>query len=223
MIKPPPSLSANEKRRISCQRVGSEKKRTGHKREEVFNEMFGKPADGITYKAEADCTFVDENARGVSLRDSLTSFFGDFPNSNISLKSGNNLQFILGRIDEVSTLPVDKKLSVFKEAAFWKKYLGKDSSGKPAGWLVYRDDDDKTWAFFLMSDVINYIVESAVWRLLDSGRIKGDFPGKGQILTYELREGKGYFLGANGNKGRAFINALKDKIKFLIVHDEEGI
>ena len=57
-----------------------------------------------------------------------------------------------------------------------------------------------------MDEVIDFIMENAEWRLLETGRIKGDFYGT-QYLTYEFRSThNSHFLGANGNKGHVFVS-----------------
>jgi hypothetical protein len=72
-----------------------------------------------------------------------------------------------------------------------------------------------------MDDIINFIVQFAKWRKLDTGRIKGDFVddsknGSSQYITYEYRTThKSYFLGLNGGKGRKFIELLKKNIPYL--------
>ena len=101
------------------------------------------------------------------------------------------------------------------------KYLKKNGSDKPADILVYLDMNKKEWVFFNMDNVIEFIASNCVWRILESGRIKGDFmdtskKGKRQYLTYEYRKThNSYFLGANGGKGREFIVLLMNNIPYM--------
>lgn len=206
--------TANEKRRETCKKIGSEKKKTGHAREEIFGDMFCDKTP-ITTKAEADKTITDPFLLA-NLRMKLGVLSGQ-----TSIKSGNNIQFILGNIPEVTD--ADNKLEAIATPIVWNKYLRKSMSRKPADVLAYRED--KRWIFFNMEDVIRFILSSAQWRMLSTGRIKGDFSdsskkGKRQYLSYEYRKGKGYFLGENGNKGKPFIQLLMTKISFHIEEDK---
>ena len=217
--------TSNQKRKDTCKKVGGEKKRTGHKREAEFNSLFGYEDASIKYGAEADCDISNDTPNGIHLNEQLKAHFNEMPKyaNKVSLKGGNTMQFTLGRIDEVSALDNDHKLSVFKKSSFWYKYLGKDTSKNPAGWFVYRDTN--TWVFFRMDDVINFIATESEWRLLDSGRIKGNFKdsskkGSSQYLTYEHRPSKGYFLGANGGQnGKKFIKLLKERLIHKVITD----
>ena len=205
-------MAANQKRIESCRKVGGEKKRTGHKREDVFGERWCDPS-ATTYKAEADKTITNEDMLGV-LRTKLGVSSG-----RCSIKSGKNLQFTLGRIPEVTD--AEDKVSAIATRAVWEKYLGKSLSQTPADVLVYRDAD--RWVFFNMANVIDFIVGSCAWRMTGTGRMKGDFKdvskkGMRQYLTYEYRKThKSYFLGANGNRGQAFIDLLRRNLP----HHEE--
>jgi len=217
-------LVGNAKRKDSCKKVGGEKKRSGHKVEDIFNYQFGKISP-TTYKAEADCSISSENENGLLLMADLQAKFGPADNFNLSVKSGENLQFTLGRIDEITTAATDEdRLVVLSQKEIWEKYLGKGMSNRPAGWLIYRNKDS-TWTIFKMSDVIQFIIEKGKWRSLESGRIKGDFDddsskGHSQYLTYEYRTThKSHFLGANGGKGLPFMMLLKKNITFHDVSD----
>lgn len=204
-------LSGNAKRIEACKQVGGSKKRKGHERESEFNTLFGRCDAPITYKAEADCTISADN--GIIAE--LERLFGSLTNTNVSVKGGNNLQFTLGRIDEITN--ADDRLRVFNQRDLWEKYLAKMKSGSPATLLAYRTPT--SWLFFLMEDVIDFIVKSSTWRELGSNRIKGDFKdnskkGYSQYLTFEYRtKHKSYFLGANGNKGWSFISLLKTNLR----------
>lgn len=248
----PEPLKGNEKRKASCQKVGGEKKRGGHRVEVLFQRQFGRVGcSEVTYKAEADNEMCLENAATKKLMKKLVAIFGPDVGTfrNVSNKSGKNIQFTLGKIPELpaaepgamadlgglGTLAAAATLS---SAPFWEKYLKKSESAKPADWLVYYGgagaDAAPAWLFFKMDDVIEFITSKCQWRCLDSGRIKGDFvvdekEGVQQVqqfLTYEYRRThKSQFLGANGNKGDKFIGLLRDSLKHLEWHAaaaEEG-
>jgi hypothetical protein len=203
------TLTGNEKRKASCKAVGSEKKKTGHKREDVFGDRFCDPT-ATTYKAEADKTITNKE-----LLATLNAGIGPIKTGATSLKSGNNLQFTLGNIPEITD--AEDKLAAMSKRALWEKYLAKSHSGNPASVLCYKHEDG--WTLFNMDDVLNFIVEKATWRVLSTGRIKGDFAdgsskGYSQYLTYEYRDThKSYFLGANGGKGKSFIALLKANLR----------
>ena len=209
-------LTGNDKRKASCKAVGGEKKKTGHKREDHFAERWGDVSSAITYKAEADKTITDE-----TLLKKLNETLGPLTSGRTSLKSGNNLQFTLGVIPEITE--ADDKVAAIAKQSLWEKYLAKSHSANPADILCYRSKTD--WIFFKMSDVISFIVKNAKWRALSSGRLKGDFVNKtskgfSQYLTYEYRQThKSHFLGANGNKGQPFIDLLKENLKFHVEAD----
>jgi len=197
------TLTGNEKRKASCKAVGGEKKRTGHKREDVFGERFCDPT-ATTYKAEADKTITNKE-----LLTTLNAKIGPLKTGATSLKSGKNLQFTLGNIPEITD--ADDKLAAMSKRELWEKYLAKSHSANPASVLCYKTETG--WIFFNMGDVIDFIVAHATWRLLPSGRVKGDFNGT-QYLTYEYRTThKSHFLGANGNKGKPFIALLKANLR----------
>lgn len=210
------ALKGNEKRKASCKQVGGEKKRGGHRTEDVFNDHFGVPRP-TTYKAEADSRIAPENPRGAA----LIAQFPHLSSHRVSIKSGKNLQFTLGRIDEVTTS--EDPLAALSSRALWEKYLGKSHSENPADLLAYRTATG--WVLFDMKKVIDFIVEKCVWRKLESGRFKGDFADtsrarSSQYLTFEYRgTHKSQFLGANGNKGGKFIDLLLKNLLFVRVED----
>jgi hypothetical protein len=216
-------LTGNDKRKASCKAIGGEKKRKGHDTEDIFNKKFG-IVSNTTYKAEADCSISEENPRGSTLLMALNSKFGGLnTNKNVSIKTGKNLQFVLGRIDEISGANTDEeKLAAISKEALWQKYLRKDFSEKPADWLAYFTSNEEggfqTWSIFNMKQVIDFILKECKWRVLETGRMKGDFEddskkGVRQYLTYEYRTThKSHFLGANGGKGEEFIELLKNNI-----------
>lgn len=205
-------LTGNLKRKATCQLLGGAKKRHGHNIESIFMKQFGVPS-AITYKAEADCVVSPENPEGAK----LIGLFPDLPTHRVSIKSGKNLQFTLGRIDEITN--TENKIAALMDRPLWEKYLGKSQSSSPANLLAYRKETG--WLIFRMSQVIDYIVNNCHWRQLPTGRLKGDFDNL-QYLTYEYRGGKhnSHFLGANGNKGYKFIQLLTTKIPTIHVEDK---
>lgn len=214
-------LTGNEKRKESCRLVGGEKKRVGHRRENDFKQQYNPASteEPTEYAATSD-TWIREDA---SIAEKLRHRFSlPMRNLYVSNKSGNNLQFTLGSIPELDT---PDNLAWLQDkthcAELFNKYLKKDGTARPADLLVYKDTKQSKWIFFKMDDVVSFIVENAMWRKLETGRIKGDFlnsskKGHAQYLTYEFRSThKSHFLGLNGGKGVQFIELLKERIPFL--------
>ena len=202
-----PLTMSNQKRIDSCKLVGGAKKRGGHVQEEIFGARWC-DSTPTTYNAEADKTITE-----AAMLDLLKKELG-ISSGRCSIKSGKNLQFTLGNIPEITD--AEDKCSAISKRDVWEKYLGKGHSRSPADVLVYRDID--RWVFFNMTSVIDFISTKSTWRITKTGRIKGDFcdgskKGVRQYLTYEYRNThKSYFLGANGNRGREFINLLKTNL-----------
>lgn len=216
------NITGNAKRIASCKKVGGEKKAKGHKRENDFKKQYnpGSLDDPTEYGATSDTTILASSHIFATL--SCKFDFIDVAELNCSNKSGNNLQFTLGKIPELSE---DNNLDWVSEPAncklLFNKYLKKCESKKPADLLVYKDNDNKKWIFFKMDDIVDFIVDSVKWRKLESGRLKGDFEdgskkGVAQYLTYEYRTNhKSYFLGLNGGKGICFMKLLMKKINYF--------
>ena len=203
-------LNGNDKRKISCKKVGGEKKRIGHEIEKEFTRQYNsndldKP---IEYGAKAD-TSIDINHPICEILKQTLNING----FNVSNKSGNNIQFTLGQIIELKDIEIEL-LTKDKIINIFNKYLKKINSDKPVDLLVYKDTDNNRWIFFNIDDIINFIANECIWRKLSSGRIKGDFndnsrKGISQYITYEYRNThNSYFLGLNGNKGKRFIELL---------------
>jgi hypothetical protein len=135
----------NERRKASCKAIGGAKKIAGHK----FKEQFGGPVlQPTTYKSEADATLINPEVLS-----RLKNVIGLIPDGHASLKSGKNLQFTLGRIDEITSTANDaEKIAAMSQRPLWEKYLKKTESGKPASLLVYWNGTN--WIFFKMDDVI---------------------------------------------------------------------
>lgn len=212
IITKPELLSGNNKRIETCKKVGGEKKRKGHKREEDFRKQYNKKDidKPIEYGAKADNTIDSKNPICKILKEKI-----GISNFNVSNKSGNNIQFTLGKIPELENINLSDITIEFTRNLFCK-YLKKNNSDKPADILVYKDVENRKWIFFNIDDIIEYIATKCVWRKLDTGRIKGDFKDKSikgisQYITYEYRKThKSYFLGLNGNTGKKFIKLLMD-------------
>ena len=214
-------LTGNEKRKQSCKNVGGDKKKKGHKREDDFKKQYNPASltEPTEYKATSD-TWIPS---GLEITNILCERFGMAASKDlfISNKSGENIQFTLGQIPELSA---EDNLAWLQNPdncrALFNKYLKKVESARPADILVYKDNTAQKWLFFKMDDIIDFIVAKATWRRLETGRIKGDFDndskkGAAQYLTYEYRPThKSYFLGLNGGKGIEFIHLLKKNIVF---------
>ncbi len=208
----------------------SRKKIKGHQNEIDFNIRFGDRQAKINYSgASSDCVIKDKSF--LKLLKKRIKIRGN----NVSLKSGNTIQIHLGWLPELTDkniwmrnlhrevikgkevttsghgIDFNKQKSVLKRFSFWKKYLGKGEI------LCYRESEDE-WIFFNMDDTINFIIDNFEWRLLDTGRLKGDYSGK-QYLTYEYRSEhhkECFVLGAHGSKkGKEFIDLLIRKIPYL--------
>lgn len=214
------ALSGNAKRKQSCQRVGGEKKRVGHRREDDFKAQYNPVSmhEKTEYAATSDTWLAASSHIAGKLRDKFGFASRDLYVSN---KSGNNIQLTLGNIPELAGEDnlgwIENKTN---STALFNKYLKKSESVRPADVLVYKDTACNNWLFFKMDDVVSFIVENAKWRKLETGRIKGDFEdgskkGTTQYATYEYRSThKSHFLGFNGGKGSEFIRLLKDKIAY---------
>lgn len=214
--------------------IARKKKKQGHHRELLFNKYFGNPSREINFSgSSADC--IVENRDLIAL---LNNFFS-LNDYSLSLKGGRTTQIHLGWIEELSSKEIWMKtltkktingklrtcgqhgvnfknqVQVLKSIKFWEKYLAKGSL------LVYTDDCDNWW-FFKMEEVIEFICRNFNWRLLDTGRIKGDYDDGiniKQIFTYEFRDEshkKTFVLGAHGgSKGLEFRNLLLKKVRSI--------
>ena len=204
-------------------------KRGGHKREEKFNRKMGYDDAEINWSgSSADC-LIDPEKLSPSLEEWITKK-GISLEGGVSMKGGTTLQFHLGNIPELTDkqnystaknnkgqtcvdhgISFEDQLRSLRSPEFWSKYLRKGEL------LCYEDEESEEYNYFKMSDVISYICGECDWRILPTGRLKGDFHGK-QILTYEYRKKKKSFvLGAHGGEnGKKFIKLLKDKIDVLV-------
>jgi len=206
--------TSNEKRKESCRKVGSHVKHIGHRREIEFLERYNptRVNDPISYGATSDTTMDIEHPVYKKLQDVLS-----VKGPNVSNKSSNNIQLVLGNIPELLNVSMESLTETFNKNLF-NKYLKKCDSDTPVDILAYRDVKNPRWIFFNVDDVVNFISTKCNWRKLKSGRMKGDFEngsskGCGQYLTYERRSThNSHFLGFNGNKGKVFIDLLMDPI-----------
>lgn len=204
----------------------------GHNNERDFNSAFGNKMAELNFSGpSSDCIILDKNLI-VELNKKL-GIISPFT----SVKGGDTIQIHLGSFPELTNMDFwnknlcQKKIStgktctsskhgisflnqkkVLKSYSFWKKYLGKGDV------LAYRRTESE-WIFFNMEDVINFIVSKFDWRLLETGRLKGDYLGK-QYLTYEYRSEDHklcFVLGAHGGKkGREFMEMLIKHIPFCV-------
>jgi len=158
---------------------------------------------------------------------------------NVSLRVGKNWQFHLGEINEISSISSyskslkaiefdgkklicgihnikwEEQLKQLKSYSFWDKYFAKGSS------VFCFSNDSSEYFFFNIKDIINYIIENTHWRLLKTGRIKGDLSlterSKKTIFTIEFRNEshkKCFVFGAHGgNKGIDLFLILLRNIK----------
>ena len=212
--------SGNIKRIKKCKDVGREKKLSGHKFETDFTHKYNPSHsnDPTEYGATSDTFMTEDHPLTHILHSEL-----NVSHFNCSNKSGNNIQFTLGRIPELDNAedltPLTDKTQCYK---IFQKYLKKVLSSKPVDLVVYKDTRTNRYIFFNVDHIIDFIVENAIWRKLSSGRIKGDFfddssKNKTQYITYEYRESHhSHFLGLNGNKGIKFIDLLLKKIPFIM-------
>ena len=206
---------------------GREVKESGHAWEVVFNAYFHKRQGILNLSgASNDCFITDIKSLELLKPLNVEGF-------RVSLKSGNTWQFHLGVIPELSDknfylkslkkvippgkkkeetygthhLPFEKQIEILTDSDFWWSYLGKGD------YLCYTNRVG-LWRFFSMKDVIDFIIKNTNWRLLSTGRIKGDLlkeiikkdgsksVRKYSVITFEYNEKKNsFFLGAGGGQG----------------------
>lgn len=227
------------KRSETGKKLGRKWKLKGHAHENLFNASFDKRRAINWSEASSDCE-IDDNI----LREVESLYAGG---RKVSLKSGSTAQFHLGNIPELSDKEVFKaslhkkllrnrpatcgihskswgeQLKVLRSPSFWLKYIGKGD------FYVQLEKDRKHYAYFSMQDVIQFICKKAEWRLLETGRIKGDLPEKTSdgnyrkvaILTFEYRpEHDSFVLGAHGGKnGYRFCEILKQNVPHKILSE----
>ena len=218
-------------------------KKIGHSEEVKFNMLFG----GYTLEslnlsgASADC-IVEKEPFKSQIQSALDYNKDDY---TVSLKSGKTWQFHLGVIEEISSLEyIKQNISVsiddkgkektivkhsksFEEQCkalnsvdFWNKYFKK-------GELLCYNDKNGNYTFFEMNKAIEAIFQGFEWRLLETGRIKGDCRIGGAlkkgVITIEYRNEdhkKCLVLGASGGtndnaNGYRLFTFFKERIKYL--------
>jgi hypothetical protein len=215
----------------------SQKKELGHAEERTFNAFFGnKNQRDVNYSNPSS----DNEVTNRQYQEELTSKLGKLKSFNVSLKSGVTWQFHLGRIDELSPLSKIKVIktskgetklihsisflkqqSILSNSSFWLKYLGK-------GDLLCYNDKKKKYTFFRMDKVIQFICEKVEWRILDTGRIKGDLllnKKRRSILTFEYRDTKNQFaIGAMGGKsGLLLFEILRSNLAFCEIEFKSSV
>lgn len=158
---------------------------------------------------------------------------------NLMLRVGKNWQFHLGDLPEIGSInffaksikkkKVNNKLlecgsydkdwesqmEQLKSPSFWEKYFCKGNN------VFCFSNDNYEYFFFNIHDMVNYIIANTKWRLLDTGRIKGDlFLEDGTsitIFTIEFRNEshkKCFAFGAHGGgKGIQLFLILLRNIK----------
>lgn len=217
-------------------------KRGGHLREQIFSNQFtrGQMSDlneQVNYSgSSADGEITHEDFKWIISK--LNSKDG-----SVSVKGGSNFQFHLGVIPELinyetltmerkpslrrplklethfrSSLSHEEQLAALKSTKFWERYLKKGE--------ILAIDHENHWHFFLMDDVINLLVsdELLVWRILRTGRIKGDCvfrDGSKRVgITFEHRFEKNQsVLGAHGGGAgkKTFFPWLQNHLKPIVV------
>jgi hypothetical protein len=219
-------------------------KRMGHGEEITFNIIFGiSSLDSLNLSGASEDCFVKKDNYKRTLKESLDLDFEDY---SVSLKSGKTWQFHLGSINEISSIDYiksniesvlvndkyethwkysnsfDNQLLSLKSYDFWKNYLKK-------GNLLCYNDKRGNYTFFKMDSVIDCIRKNFEWRLLETGRIKGDCFIDGKIrkgvITIEYRNEdhkQCLVLGAMGGSGdnangyRLFLH-LKENIPHKLI------
>lgn len=216
-------------------------KKNGHQREQKFNDFFGNN-DKINYSgASSDCCLSLQN--NSELIEKLNKYLlVPKQDLGVSVKGGTTIQFHLGKLPELTSskfsisknekghtvfdhgITFQQQLNALTSVNFWNKYLKK-------GDVLCYDDDLGTRYFFNMDSVIQWIIKNVNWRILDTGRIKGDIFDKKSnklkqgIITYEYRKEehkKSCVIGACGGKnnnanGIRFITFLKEDVPFVEV------
>lgn len=200
-------------------RHASQVKRGGHLREQIFSNQF---TDSSMNQINSNVNYTGSSADCFLSNPDYTDIINDLGavNGTTSVKGGSNYQFHLGQIPELIDTPSleiskihsskgtsntrfsskineSKQLEVLSSFGFWKKYLGK-------GELLALNVDN-LWYFFQMNSVLDLVInpEKIRWRILPTGRIKGDLVFKNEKtlagITFEFRFEKNQcVLGAHG-------------------------
>lgn len=157
----------------------------------------------------------------------------------VMLRVGKNWQFHLGDLPEIGSINHFAKsirktkiknktlecgtydnnweyqVEQLKSTLFWEKYFCKGHS------VFCFSNDNYEYFFFNIHDIVNYIISKTNWRLLNTGRIKGDLSVENKtsitIFTIEFRNEihkKCFAFGAHGGgKGIQLFLILLRNIK----------
>jgi hypothetical protein len=157
----------------------------------------------------------------------------------LMLRVGKNWQFHLGDLPEIGSINFfaksikkvkvknktlecgthdidwDTQINQLKSFSFWEKYFCKGHN------VFCFSNDNYEYFFFNIHDMLLYIIDNTKWRLLETGRIKGDLSledGKSiTIFTIEFRNEshkKCFAFGAHGGgKGIQLFLILLRNIK----------
>jgi hypothetical protein len=157
----------------------------------------------------------------------------------VMLRAGKNWQFHLGEINEISTIEYysnsievipfknkniskgshseswENQLKFLSSKLLWEKYFAKGND------VLCFSSDNFEYFFFNIKEIIDFLISNIKWRLLESGRIKGDIILSDNdlktIFTIEFRNEshkKCFAFGAHGgNKGIELFLILLRNIK----------
>jgi len=157
----------------------------------------------------------------------------------VMLRVGKNWQFHLGDLPEIGSInhfaksirktkinnktlecgtydiTWESQVEQLKSTTFWEKYFCKGHS------VFCFSNDNYEYFFFNIHDIVNYIISNTKWRLLNTGRIKGDLTVENEtsitIFTIEFRNEihkKCFAFGAHGGgKGIQLFLILLRNIK----------
>ncbi len=141
------------------------------------------------------------------------SDLGSLNNYAKSIKNKN----IKGKILECGKYDVNwnDQLAILKSTDFWEKYFCKGHN------VFCFSNDNFEYFFFNIHEMIEFIIENTNWRLLETGRIKGDLmidkESSKTIFTIEFRNEshkKCFAFGAHGgDKGIQLFLILLRNIK----------
>jgi hypothetical protein len=214
--------------------AGKRAKLLGHAAEARFAGFFSDSLHETEFRAQADNTLNQETA-------SLLASLG-VSGRRVSTKSGSTFQIHLGNIPELSdkeyfhgslerrvvkgkmstcgkhSRSFHEQVSVLSSTEFWQSYLGKQSD-----FLCFEVPNETTFEFYSMAASIQFICDRFTWRLLETGRIKGDIrtltgEERTGVITFEYRDNKRQFnLGCNGSSadggnGRTFFKMLRSEV-----------
>lgn len=148
----------------------------------------------------------------------------DGDDRTITVKSGKNWQFRLGRIleveNEVARFEAQNRIIVFKEAnTLTETLISKDffkTYAFTSGLFVARKETK--WQVYNSSDIISLILDHCSIRILSTGRIKIDFHDDGHtfkgLMTIEYRaevHKQSWVFGAHGGGSGEKIRSLFEK------------